>query len=150
MGLAHYASLRSHDVETKVGCVIVNTNNHVVSMGYNGFPAGCNDDEIPTTRPLKYPYMVHAEENAVSNIISRKDDGFRAYITHFPCHGCAKLLWQNNIKKWYINRAGRAHSSTDDDDTVYNFLLKNGLKVDTMDMDGDLFKYIQKIQSGIK
>ena len=54
MGLAHYVSIRSHDEETKVGCVIVNSNKHVLGMGYNGFPQGCNDEDKPKKRPYKY------------------------------------------------------------------------------------------------
>ena len=101
MGMAHYASIRSHDSETRVGCVLVNTLHHVVGMGYNGFPAQCNDAVLPTFRPEKYPFMVHAEENAVSNMIVKPDEA-EAYITHKPCHKCAKLLWQNNIRTWYM------------------------------------------------
>ena len=102
MGLAYFTSIRSHDSETKVGCVIVNEENNVVSMGYNGFPKGLPDLELPNKRPEKYPFMVHAEENAVSNIISKSYNSLKVYLTHFPCHRCAKLLWQKGIKKWYL------------------------------------------------
>lgn len=84
MGLAYYTSIRSHDSQTKVGCVIVNEDNNVVSMGYNGFPKGVDDAELPTKRPEKYPFMVHAEENAVSNIITKSCNNLKVYLTHFP------------------------------------------------------------------
>ena len=129
MGLAHYVSIRSHDEQTKVGCIVVNEKNHVVSMGYNGFPQGVEDTTLPAERPFKYPYMVHAEENAISNLISLSSLSLKTYLTHYPCYRCAKLLWQNNIKKWFIEKGGLAVSSTDDDKKVYKLLLDNGLEI---------------------
>jgi len=101
IGLAHYVSTRSHDSQTQVGCVIVNSQHAVVGVGYNGFPSGVDDSSLPTTRPGKYPFMVHAEANAVSNLIVKQVDWYSAYITHLPCATCAKLLWQNGIREWY-------------------------------------------------
>jgi|TARA_Y100000310_G_scaffold207268_2_gene207751 dCMP deaminase len=129
MGLAHYASIRSHDEQTKVGCVIVNNENHVLSMGYNGFPKGVDDSDLPTKRPEKYPFMVHAEENAVSNLVAITGDELKIYLTHYPCHRCAKLLWQNNVKKWFVEEKNLVASHTNDDRKVYNLLVDNGLKI---------------------
>ena len=124
LGLAQYASIRSHDTETKVGCVFVDGQMHVISMGYNGFPSQCEDSKLPTTRPAKYPFMVHAEENAVSNIISKNSQtSLTAYITHFPCNRCAKLLWQNGIRKWYITKGSKTFSTDKNDRMVYNHLI---------------------------
>ena len=129
MGLSHYASIRSHDEQTKVGCVIVNNENHVLSMGYNGFPKGVDDSGLPTKRPEKYPFMVHAEENAVSNLVAISGDELKIYLTHYPCHRCAKLLWQNNVKKWFVEEKNLVVSYTSDDKKVYNLLIDNGLKI---------------------
>jgi len=138
MGLAYFTSIRSHDSETKVGCVIVNEENNVVSMGYNGFPKGLRDLELPNKRPEKYPFMVHAEENAVSNIISKSYNSLKVYLTHFPCHRCAKLLWQNGIKKWYIERGNQVNSTSDDDLKVYKLLEVNGLEIIEIETNKDL------------
>tara|TARA_B100000287_G_C20464774_1_gene714801 strand:- start:428 stop:856 length:429 start_codon:yes stop_codon:yes gene_type:complete len=129
MGLAYYTSIRSHDSQTKVGCVIVNEDNNVVSMGYNGFPKGVNDAQLPTIRPEKYPFMVHAEENAVSNIVGQSYGILKVYLTHFPCHRCSKLLWQNGVKKWYIEAGNLVNSTSDDDLKVYKLLRDNGLEI---------------------
>ena len=79
--------------------------------------------------PFKYPYMVHAEENAISNLISLNSLSLKTYLTHYPCYRCAKLLWQNDIKKWFIEKGAHAYSSTDDDKRVYKLLLDNGLEI---------------------
>ena len=134
LGLAQYASIRSHDNETKVGCVFIDDQMHVVSMGYNGFPAQCEDSYLPTTRPAKYPFMVHAEENAVSNIISKNSQSsLTAYITHFPCNRCAKLLWQNGIRKWYVAKGAKTFSTDENDRIVYNHLIDNGLIINEIE-----------------
>ena len=103
MGLAHLSSKRSKDPSTQVGCCIVDTNNKVVSIGYNGFPTGCNDDAFPWDREgdfcnTKYPYVVHAELNAILN--SRLNlNNCIIYVSLFPCNECAKAIIQSGIKK---------------------------------------------------
>ena len=130
LGLAQYASIRSHDAQTRVGCVLVDSQMHVVSMGYNGFPSQCKDSQLPTTRPTKYPFMVHAEENAISNMISKSPyTPLTAYITHFPCYGCAKLLWQNSIRKWYVTKGAKTFDVSENDCVVYSHLIANGLVI---------------------
>ena len=142
MGIAHYASLRSHDSETKVGCAIVNKDKHLLSVGYNGFPSGCDDERLPVTRPDKYPFMVHAEQNALSNLVVRSSDQLTAYITHPPCEVCAKLLWQNNIRRCVVESFSTVNSFSDKDDIVFDFLVANGLKFDTIKTDGEMFKNV--------
>lgn len=103
MGVAHLSSLRSKDDSSQVGACIVNQKNRIVGIGYNGFPIGCEDDEFPWEREgdflnTKYPYVVHAEPNAILN--SSVDlDGSRMYVTLFPCNECAKLIIQSGIKE---------------------------------------------------
>ena len=142
MGIAHYASLRSHDSETKVGCAIVNKDKHLLSVGYNGFPSGCVDSHLPVTRPDKYPFMVHAEQNALSNLVVKSPDELTAYITHPPCSVCAKLLWQNNIRRCVIEQSSRVNSFSEKDEIVFNFLIENGLIFDTIKTDANIFKNV--------
>jgi len=103
MGVAHLSSLRSKDDSSQVGACIVNQKNRIVGIGYNGFPIGCEDDDFPWEREgdyldTKYPYVVHAEPNAILN--SSVDlDGSRMYVTLFPCNECAKLIIQSGIKE---------------------------------------------------
>ena len=105
MGIAHWAALRSKDPNTKVGACIVNTNNIVVGIGYNGFPKGCHDNDYPWARsgdtPLdtKYLYVVHAEVNALLNKNASDVVGCTVYVTLFPCNECAKMLIQSGIKR---------------------------------------------------
>jgi len=104
MGIAMLSAKRSKDPSTQVGACIVDKDNKVVGIGYNGFPIGCSDDNLPwekqaeNTNLTKYPYVVHAEANAILN--STKDlHGARIYVDLFPCNECAKLIIQSGIKE---------------------------------------------------
>lgn len=104
MGIALLSAKRSKDPSTQVGACIVNPLNKIVGIGYNGFPIGCSDDELPWAREsenmneTKYPYVVHAEANAILN--STKDlHGARMYVALFPCNECTKLIIQSGIKE---------------------------------------------------
>ena len=129
MGMARYASTRSHDSQTKVGCVIVGSPNIVVGVGYNGFCSGVKEEDLSTTRPGKYPFIVHAEANAVSNLVVRQIDNYKAYITHLPCANCAKLLWQTGVMEWYVPEGSKAHGEKEEDKIVYSHLIENGLEI---------------------
>ena len=101
MGLAHLSGLRSKDPNTQVGAVIVDENNRVVSIGYNGFPSGVSDDEFPWGREggvldTKYAFVVHAELNAILNS-QRSVRGCTIYVSLFPCNECAKAIIQAGI-----------------------------------------------------
>ena len=103
MGLAHLSAMRSKDPNTQVGAVIVSEDRRVASIGYNGFPNGCSDDEFPWDRSgdfldTKYPYVVHAEPNAILNATSDLTNA-TLYVTLFPCNECAKLIIQSGIKE---------------------------------------------------
>ena len=102
MGLSHLSGLRSKDPNTQVGAVIVDENNRVVSIGYNGFPSGVSDDEFPWGREggvldTKYAFVVHAELNAILNS-QRSVRGCSLYVSLFPCNECAKAIIQAGIK----------------------------------------------------
>ena len=99
MGIAHLSALRSKDPYTQVGAVIVDQEHKVVSIGYNGFPKGCSDDEYPwenegSSLETKYVYVVHAELNAILNS-PRSVKGCSIYVSLFPCHECAKAIIQS-------------------------------------------------------
>ncbi len=104
MGVALLSSHRSKDPNTQVGACIVNPKNKIVGVGYNGFPTGCSDDEFPWDREgeyldTKYPYICHAELNAVINKISADLYDCRLYVALFPCNECAKVIIQAGIKE---------------------------------------------------
>ncbi len=102
MGVAVLASKRSKDPNTQVGACIVNDDNIILSTGYNGFPMGCSDDEYPWDRDgeeTKYPYVVHAELNAILNANGKSLKGARVYVYLFPCNECAKAIIQAGIKE---------------------------------------------------
>lgn len=103
MGIAHLSALRSKDPNTQVGAVIVDQEHKVVSIGYNGFPKGCSDDEYPwdnegSSLETKYVYVVHAELNAILNS-PRSVKGCSIYVSLFPCHECAKAIIQSGIQE---------------------------------------------------
>ena len=103
MGVALLSSYRSKDPNTKVGACIVNQQKRIIGIGYNGFPYGCSDDEFPWDREgeyldCKYPYVVHAEPNAILNSTAKLDNA-TLYVTLFPCNECAKLIIQSGIKE---------------------------------------------------
>ncbi len=108
MGVAELSGRRSKDPNTQVGACIVSADNKILSMGYNGFPRGCSDDEFPWAREVasdeddssstKYPYVVHSELNAILNYRGGSLEGSKLYVTLFPCNECAKAIIQAGIK----------------------------------------------------
>ena len=104
MGIAMLSSYRSKDPNTQVGACIVNSSNKIMSVGYNGLPIGCSDDEFPWERTgdeydTKYPYVCHAELNAILNAGGADLTGCKIYVALFPCNECAKAIIQCGIKK---------------------------------------------------
>lgn len=103
MGVALLSAMRSKDPSTQVGACIVNEEQRIIGIGYNGFPVGVEDDDFPWENgdnwlESKYPYVVHAEPNAILNAtVSLKNATL--YVTLFPCNECAKLIIQSGIKE---------------------------------------------------
>eukprot|EP00929_Paragymnodinium_shiwhaense_P004911 TRINITY_DN106192_c0_g1_i1.p1 TRINITY_DN106192_c0_g1~~TRINITY_DN106192_c0_g1_i1.p1 ORF type:complete len:286 (+),score=80.52 TRINITY_DN106192_c0_g1_i1:58-915(+) len=119
MGVAFLTSMRSKDPSTQVGACIVNGENRIVGVGYNGFPSGIEDDELPWGRSspdgeleTKYPYVCHAELNAVMNKNVESCKGCRIFSTLFPCSECAKVIIQAGIKKVVYASDKHAHLTT--------------------------------------
>ncbi len=103
MGVAMLSGMRSKDPNSQVGACIVSQDNKILSMGYNGFPIGCSDDEFPWIRegnPLdtKYLYVTHSELNAILNYRGGSLEGAKLYVSLFPCNECAKAIIQSGIK----------------------------------------------------
>ncbi|MDD2978882.1 MAG: dCMP deaminase family protein [Hespellia sp.] len=105
MGVAMLSGMRSKDPNTQVGCCIVSQDHKILSMGYNGLPIGCSDDEFPWERegesPLdtKYVYTVHSELNAILNYSGGSLAGAKLYVSLFPCNECCKAIIQSGIKE---------------------------------------------------
>ena len=104
MGVALLSAKRSKDPGTQVGACIVNQKNKIVGAGYNGLPAGCDDDEFPWDKTgdflqTKYPYVCHAELNAILNNIGMDLHGCRIYTALFPCNECTKAIIQAGISE---------------------------------------------------
>lgn len=103
MGVAYLSGMRSKDPNTQVGACIVSDDNKILSMGYNGFPCGCSDDDFPWEREgdtleTKYPFVTHSELNAILNYRGGSLEGTKLYVSLFPCNECAKAIIQAGIR----------------------------------------------------
>jgi dCMP deaminase len=102
MGVALLSAKRSKDPSTQVGACIVNDKNKIVGAGYNGLPIGCSDDDFPWDKEgdflnTKYPFICHAELNAILNNIGMDLHGCKIYTALFPCNECSKAIIQSGI-----------------------------------------------------
>ena len=105
MGVAKLSAMRSKDPNTQVGACIVSEDNKILSMGYNGFPKGCSDDEFPWDKMdedpynRKYFYVTHSELNAILNYRGGSLEGSKIYVSLFPCNECSKAIIQSGIRE---------------------------------------------------
>lgn len=106
MAIAKLSAMRSKDPSTQVGACIVSNDNRILSIGYNGAPNGFDDNIFPWGREgenlnTKYPYVCHAELNAILNYRGSKKDleSAKIYVDLFPCNECAKIIIQSGIKE---------------------------------------------------
>lgn len=106
MAIAKLSAMRSKDPSTQVGACIVSNDNRILSIGYNGAPNGFDDEKFPWSREgenlnTKYPYVCHAELNAILNYRGSKKDleNAKIYVDLFPCNECAKAIIQSGIKE---------------------------------------------------
>lgn len=102
MGVALLSAQRSKDPNTQVGACIINDKNKIVGAGYNGLPIGCSDDEFSWSKEgefldTKYPFVCHAELNAILNNIGMDLKGCTIYTALFPCNECTKAIIQSGI-----------------------------------------------------
>lgn len=140
LGLAKVVSQRSHDVQTQHGCVITDHNHRILSVGYNGFPRGLLDENLPTTRPEKYPWMIHAERNALSNCVVRPENGI-AYVTGQCCNDCIMALWQEGVSTVIMIEDHGTHLFDDEAKKRFDTFVK---------MSGINIRYIKPNLSWIK
>ena len=135
--IAHEVAKMSHARRLQVGAVIVK-DDRVISMGYNGMPAGwdnnCESEEtefnlITKTRTgngalTTRPEVLHAESNAIAKLAKSNDsgDGADIFVTHAPCMECSKLIFQSGIRRVY-------YSSDYRDDSGIRFLKQSGVEV---------------------
>ena len=97
--LAKLAGSWSKDPSTQVGAVIVDENNRIVSVGYNGFPRGVEDNDRLLDRKEKYDIIVHAEVNALM-FANKSVERCTLYTWPFqPCSRCAGLIIQSGINR---------------------------------------------------
>ena len=115
MGIATLSGMRSKDPNTQVCACIVSQDNKILSMGYNGLPRGCSDDEFPWDREgeeldTKYVYTTHSELNAILNYSGGSLAGAKLYVSLFPCNECAKAIIQSGIKEVIYDCDKYAHT----------------------------------------
>lgn len=110
LGFLEPASRRSHDAQTKIGCVLVKDNT-ILTAGYNGFVRDINDSKLPNTRPEKYPLMRHAEKNCLTNCnrLGKSTLGSVAYISCEPCFECYQDLYSAGIIRIVYSNIVKAH-----------------------------------------
>ncbi|WP_067142012.1 deoxycytidylate deaminase [Oceanivirga salmonicida] len=137
LGIAYLSSLRSKDPVTQVGACIVK-NKKIIGIGYNGFPNGSDDDAMSWDKngnllETKYPYVVHAELNAILNSTKNLEDS-TIYVTHYPCNECAKAIVQSGISKvvYYSDK------HKDKELTKASTIILNNAKVQIQKYDGKL------------
>lgn len=146
MSLAHLSAVRSKDPSTQVGAVIVDSNNRVVGLGYNGFPRGCDDNKFPWEREgeyldTKYAYVVHAELNAILNA-NKLIENCRLYVSLFPCNECSKAIIQSGIKE--IIYESDKYKDLDQFKASKKMLESAGVKLRQLDYEIDLNIKINK------
>lgn len=146
LGIARVVSRRSHDLHTQHGCVITDTQNRILGVGYNGFPKGMNDSALPTSRPEKYRWMIHAERNALSNCVIRPDNGI-AYVTGQSCNDCIMALWQEGVKKVVMaNNHGTVLFDEEAQHRFNLFVSQTGIEIHKIDLD---LSWIKTIDNGV-
>lgn len=141
MAVSLLSANRSKDPNTQVGACIVDSSNKIVGVGYNGFPRGCSDDDLPWAREgefldTKYPYVCHAELNAVLNAISRDLSGCRIFVALFPCNECAKVIIQSGISE--VIYFDDKYDGTDADKAAKRMFEGAGVKLRKMRLENPL------------
>lgn len=124
LDLAKTVASASKDPSTKVGAVVVDSSNKIVSTGYNGFVMGCNESLMTFDRPMKYRLIIHAEANAL--LFAKQDlKNCKIYITDAPCDDCLKLILQSGIREvYYTNLGPMAVRGTEDQKKAVELLIQ--------------------------
>ena len=136
MNIAQAISLKSKDPSTKVGALIIDNDSRIISTGYNGFVAGCDESFMTQDRPMKYQLVVHGELNAL--LFARRDvKGFKLYTTHGPCANCLKHILQAGIREIYYKDAGvvRDRGTPEEKEAITRLINSTNAKVINVDTD---------------
>jgi len=146
MSMAIMAATRSKDSQSQYGCVLVK-NKRIIGTGYNSFPRFMPDDILPNIRPKKYPWMIHAEANAIYNSI---EDicGCVCYVNGMPCLECLKALYQNRVTEIVIlsGKAAMINAYSEHEKDVYNSIIKYGnIQIRQIKLDNTSFTKALKI-----
>lgn len=127
-------SMRSPDT-TKHGAIIVDKDNRVLSQGYNGPIDGIDDSKVPMTRPEKYPFLIHAEENSILSLNGPVPEGSKIYVTGRPCHKCTRMILRKGIKTIIYGPQG-SHCVDPEDIKATDFMIREKkaalIKYDTL------------------
>lgn len=133
IGLCFLISQRSEDANTKHGCILTDQNHHIIGTGYNSMPRGISDGLMPNTRPNKYKYMIHAEENALLNTTLDPwliPKGGVSYCTAKPCLRCLYRLWNKNIQTLYVAETGYHFQDYENEREDFDaFISDTGIKI---------------------
>lgn len=136
LGIAFAVSQKSPDPDTKHGCVLVR-DKRPLSFGFNGFPRGVDDSDLPLTRPDKYFWMFHSERAALANTDVRPE-GATAYVTGQCCNECLYSLWQHGIKRIVcVNRKAKM-ITPEMEEWSRKFLVKTKMEYTVVEPDNQL------------
>lgn len=141
--VAHAIALKSKDPSSKVGAIIVDKDNRIVSQGFNGFVAGCDESKMTWDRPMKYALVIHAEANALLHARVNLT-GAKMYVTHGPCENCLKHTLQAGIREVYYKDPGimRDRSTAEQKEAIKRLIEATGAKVVNVDTNEEYIKEI--------
>ena len=145
MGVALLSAKRSKDPSTQVGACIVDKNHKIVGVGYNGFPIGCSDELLPWEREgdfidTKYPFICHAELNAILNSGRPNLENCKIYIALFPCNECAKAIIQSGIRE--VAYLSDKYAETDSVKASKIMFEQSGVKMRKLDVKNKIIKLL--------
>jgi len=155
--IAYVVAQRSFDPSSRCGCILVSSDNRVLSTGYNGPIQGSIDAKIPLTRPEKYCHMLHGEENALLAYSGSQQDikGGTAYVTGRPCHRCLRMLLQKGIERIVYSNANVTkvvdQADIDAQEIMINECECESPRVDIVEMGSDeIFSVLERTKEYIE
>ncbi len=149
LALAYLVSMRSIDPSSKCGAVLVSADRRILATGYNGPLRGADDRLVPLTRPEKYPYMIHAEENALLAYNGPASDliGATIYVTGKPCHKCLRMILQKGIRNIVVTKGNHTVMHDDAEEKVCQGLIDilpaDSVNYHVINNSRDIYKLLQ-------
>ncbi len=146
LSMAIDISRLSKDAQTQCGCIVTDHEHHIIGGGYNSFPRNFPDDEIPNVRPWKYPYVLHAEANALAFCYTRPVGG-TVYVTGIPCVECIKRMHQEGIVKCVYIKDGLYNKPTmmNDEDSVVRDNIVKWSRIEFVEVEPDFNFLVDKV-----